>query len=256
MTGSSPPAPRHGGAPPARVRLGMLTPSSNTTLEPVTARMLAHAPQISAHFARFRVTEIALGQQALGQFDLAPMLAAADLLADAHCDAVCWNGTSAGWLGFERDRALCAAIEERTGIPAGTVVLTLAEVLRRTGAARVGLVTPYTDDVQAAIAANFAREGFEVIAERHAQVRVNFDFALISAAQTASMIRAVAQSQPQAIVVLCTNMDGASLAAPLEQELGIPVYDSIALALLAALRAAGLPGGTITGYGSLFDVPA
>ena len=242
-------------APEARLRLGMLTPSSNTTLEPVTARMLAASQRISAQFARFRVTEISLAQQALGQFDLAPMLAAADLLADARCNAICWNGTSAGWLGFERDRALCTAIEERTGIRAGTVVLTLAEVLRRTGATRIGLVTPYTDDVQAAITANFAREGLAVIAERHAQVRVNFDFALIPAARTASMIRAVAQSQPQAIVVLCTNMDGASLAAPLEHELGIPIYDSIALALLAALRAAGVAGGTIAGYGSLFDVP-
>jgi maleate isomerase len=252
----TPPSGAGDTAPGGRVRLGMLTPSSNTTLEPVTARMLAAAPQISAHFARFRVTEISLEQQALGQFDLAPMLAAAELLADARCDAICWNGTSAGWLGFERDRALCAAIEERTGIRAGTVVLTLAEVLRRTGAARIGLVTPYTDDVQAAITANFAREGFDVIAERHAQVRVNFDFALISAAQTAAMIRAVAQAHPAAIVVLCTNMDGASLAAPLEQELGIPIYDSIALALLAGLRAAGVAPRTVSGYGSLFSLPA
>ena len=257
MTDATPPAPGSGdGVAAARVRLGMLTPSSNTTLEPVTARMLAGTPRISAHFARFRVTEISLEQQALGQFDLAPMLAAADLLADARCDAICWNGTSAGWLGFEHDRALCAAIAQRTGIGAGTVVLTLAEVLRHTGAARIGLVTPYTDDVQAAISANFAREGFEVIAERHAGVRVNFDFALIAPAQTAAMIRAVAQSRPHAIVVLCTNMDGASLAAPLEQELGIPVYDSIALALLAGLRAAGVAPGTIRGYGRLFDVLA
>ena len=38
--------------------LGMLTPSSNTTLEPVTAAMIAGIPEASAHFGRFRVTEI------------------------------------------------------------------------------------------------------------------------------------------------------------------------------------------------------
>src|SRR5919201_6358755 len=101
-----------------RLFLGMLTPSSNTVLEPVTTRMLQGLPEVTAHFGRFRVTEISLGQQALGQFELEPMLAAAELLADAHCHSLCWNGTSAGWLGFERDRQLCRAIEERTRIRA------------------------------------------------------------------------------------------------------------------------------------------
>ena len=44
----------------APIRLGMLTPSSNTTLEPVTTAMLAGLPSVSLHFSRFRVTEIAV----------------------------------------------------------------------------------------------------------------------------------------------------------------------------------------------------
>ena len=51
-----------------RVLLGMLTPSSNTVLEPVTAAMISGLPEVSAHFGRFRVTEIALSPQALGQY--------------------------------------------------------------------------------------------------------------------------------------------------------------------------------------------
>ena len=66
-----------------RTRLGMLTPSSNSVLEPVTCAMLAGAPGITAHFSRFRVTEIALDAPALNQFDPSNMLPAADLLADA-----------------------------------------------------------------------------------------------------------------------------------------------------------------------------
>src|SRR5580693_6147810 len=66
-----------------RKRLGMITPSSNSVLEPVTYAMLTGVPGISAHFARFRVTEIALDAEALDQFDPSRMLPAADLLADA-----------------------------------------------------------------------------------------------------------------------------------------------------------------------------
>ena len=42
-----------------RVLAGMLTPSSNTTLEPVATAMLGEIPEASVHFCRFRVTEIA-----------------------------------------------------------------------------------------------------------------------------------------------------------------------------------------------------
>src|SRR5258706_11936641 len=82
-----------------RVLLGMLTPSSNTVLEPLTSAMVAQLPEVSAHFARFRVTEISLASQALGQFDVATILEAARLLADARVDVIAWNGTSSGWLG-------------------------------------------------------------------------------------------------------------------------------------------------------------
>jgi len=88
-----------------RTRLGMIAPSSNSVLESVTYAMLADAPGITAHFSRFRVTEIALDAHALDQFDPSQMLPAADLLADAKVDAVAWNGTSASWLGIERARA-------------------------------------------------------------------------------------------------------------------------------------------------------
>ncbi|OFW18200.1 MAG: Asp/Glu/hydantoin racemase [Acidobacteria bacterium RIFCSPLOWO2_02_FULL_65_29] len=232
--------------------LGMLTPSSNTTLEPVTARMLAGVPEVSAHFGRFRVTEISLSDKGLGQFDLQPMLDAADLLADAGCHSICWNGTSAGWLGFDRDRELCGAIERRTKIPACSSVLALAEIFRLAGVTRFGLVTPYSDDVQQAICANFAREGFECTGERHLGIRVNFDFSEVEPAAIAAMVREVARSRPQAITVFCTNMDGASLAEELERETGIPVYDTIATAVWNSLRACGVDPGRVQGWGRLF----
>ncbi len=234
------------------LRLGMLTPSSNTVLEPVTSAMLAGLPEVTAHFGRFRVTEISLSDQALAQFDLEPMLTAADLLADANCNALCWNGTSAGWLGFDKDVTLCTAIEARTGIKASSSVLALAEIFRLADVKTYGLVTPYIDDVQAGIIENFRSEGYECVAERHLGVKVNFDFALTSSDQLREMIRDVAKARPDGIVILCTNLAGAALAEELETELGVPIYDSISTAVWGALRAAGTPPGRIRGWGRLF----
>lgn len=235
-----------------RVFLGMLTPSSNTVLEPVTARLLAGLPEVTPHFGRFRVTEIRLSERALGQFDMEPMLAAAELLADARCDSICWNGTSAGWLGFARDRELCAAIEKRTGVPACSSVLALLEIFKLTGVREFGLVSPYTLDVQRMISANFGKEGFNCVAERHLAMSVNFEFSEIEAQAIASMVRDVAEAKPQAITVFCTNMDGASLAEELEREIGIPVYDTIATAVWKSLRVAAIDPARVQGWGRLF----
>jgi maleate isomerase len=235
-----------------RVLLGMLTPSSNTTLEPVTTQMIAGIPEASAHFGRFRVTEIALSERALGQFDDSEILRAAELLAHAKLDVIGWNGTSSGWLGFDRDERLCQRITEATGIPACTSVLALNEIFRLTGVTRFGLVTPYLDDVQAAIVRNYAGSGFECVAERHLRRQDNFSFSEVSADEIRAMVREVAKARPQAITIFCTNLRGAPLVDALEAEIGIPIYDTIATVVWKALRIAGADPRRVTGWGRLF----
>ena len=239
-----------------RVRLGMLTPSSNTVLEPVTSAMVAGLEGVSAHFGRFLVTEISLGEQALGQFQYAPMLAAARLLADARVDVICWNGTSAGWLGLDSDRRLCETIARETGVPAVSSVLALAEIFRLTGVNRYGLVTPYLDEIQERIVASFTREGFACAAERHLGDKGNFSFAEVSADTLARMTREVAASRPRAITIFCTNLLGAPLVPALEAELGVPIYDTVATAVWASLRATDVDPGGVRGWGRLFEDPA
>ena len=236
-----------------RTLLGMLTPSSNTTLEPVTTAMIAGLPEASAHFGRFRVTEIALSERALGQFDDSEILRAAELLAHARVDVIGWNGTSSGWLGFDADERLCRRITEATGIPACTSVLALNEIFERTGVTRFGLVTPYRDDVQAAIVKNYARSGFECVAERHLRLQDNFSFSEVGADEIRRMTREVAQQKPQAITIFCTNLRGAPLVAELEAETGIPVYDTIASVVWKALKFADANPKRVQGWGRLFQ---
>lgn len=235
-----------------RYLLGMLTPSSNTVLEPITSAMLAGVPNVSAHFSRFRVTEISLTNQALGQFKNQPIIDAAQLLADARMDAIAWNGTSSGWLGFDADVELCREIEEATRIPATTSVLALNEIFKLTGVARFGLVTPYLDEIQGKILANYAATGFECVGERHLRDRGNFSFSEVTEEQIAQMVREVAKSKPQAIAVFCTNLRGALVADALEKETGIPVYDTVATALWKTMKMAGADTKLVKGWGRLF----
>ena len=110
----------------------MLTPSSNTVLEPITNKILNSIDNVTAHFSRFTVTEISSNPNSLNQFNYSKIIESAKLLADAKVDVIAWNGTSAGWLGFESDENLCKEIKKATGINATTTVLTLNEIFNGT----------------------------------------------------------------------------------------------------------------------------
>ncbi|CAO3437103.1 Maleate cis-trans isomerase [Azospirillum endophyticum] len=235
-----------------RVLLGMLTPSSNTVLEPVTSAMLSGLPEVTAHFGRFTVKEISLRAAALDQFTDAPFLDAARLLADAKLNVIGWNGTSAGWLGFDADVKLCRTIETETGIPACTSMLALNEILETTGRKRFAIVSPYLDEIQERMIANYNAAGFEVVAERHLNDRGNFSFSEITEERIERMCAEVAEAKPDAIAIICTNMRGAPVAERVEKALGIPVYDTVSTVVWKALRMTGVDTRRVEGWGSLF----
>lgn len=132
-------------------------------------------------------------------------------------------------------------------------MLALNEILARTGARRLGLVTPYLSDVQSRIIANYASAGVDVVAESHLGIEDNFSFSEVSAEQLIAMCRETARATPDAIAVLCTNLHCAELVPQLEAELGIPVYDSVATVVWKALELAGVDPRRLRGWGRLFD---
>ena len=238
--------------PPDRILLGMLTPSSNTVLEPTTMAILENLDEVTAHFSRFKVTEITLSESGLAQFEHDRFLEAAKLLADAKCHSIAWNGTSAGWLGFDNDTDLCTSITKSTGAPSTTSILANNDLFQRHGVSTFGLVTPYTDDVQAKIIENYHKSGFHCVAERHQGISDNFSFSEITEEQVEEMCRAVAGEGAEAISIICTNMRGACLTERLEADLGVVIYDSIAVVVRHALEISGIDPRRVTGWGRIF----
>nr|KAK5450242.1 hypothetical protein LTR18_000257 [Exophiala xenobiotica] len=202
-----------------RLRLGVIVPSSNTAVEPLTSAIISsindHNPDldISVHYSRFRVTTIDVSPDANAQFLLEPMLTAAHLLADAAVHVIGWSGTSSGWLGFERDEILCHAIQDATGIPATTSILALNRILplvsvlgeKSTADAtadanspspkKLGLVTPYVKPVNDAIRKNYASIGIHLTddRDRYLGMTENTDFGNVTDAQLDEMVSDVAR---------------------------------------------------------------
>lgn len=222
-------------------RIGMIVPSSNTCLEPMSARMLGGRADVTLHSTRIPVTRIALDTGSDDQFDIEPMRRAAELLATAQVDVIAWNGTSGSWLGPDHDRAIVADITATTGIPATTSTLAYLDAAHTFNLTTLGLLTPYTEDVNARIIATYATEGIDIIAHRALGLSDNESFARVDPAHLVPPSHELARPSPDALAYLCTNMYGAPITAEVEATTGIPVLDSVALTLWRCLHTLDLP---------------
>ncbi|EWG47717.1 hypothetical protein FVEG_16180 [Fusarium verticillioides 7600] len=246
---------------PRKARLGVIVPSSNTALEPLTQQMILSLAQegikASLHFARFRVTKIELSDDSKSQFTLESMLEAAGLLADAKVDIIGWSGTSASWLGFSSDDTLCQMIENTTGIPATSSVLAMRDILLRSVAPEIGLVTPYITEVNAAICDNFAKEGLSIAGTRSqcSGLTSNFDFAAVQEQELDEMVSQVVTNGARVILIMCTNLAAAQRVIFWERRYSVTVLDSVATVLYGMLRQLGIEtSGLASEWGSLFNM--
>lgn len=221
-----------------RTGIGLITPSANVVVEEVAIALAGSFPEVSVHFSRIAVAG-SVDPNPDG-YDLDAMLAAASLLADARPAAIVWAGSKGASVGLDRDRELCARIEQRCSIPATTPTLALAALVAATGRRRIGLVSPYTASYQDRLVAGLSRMGLTCTAERHSGLADNLSYADVGAADIRAMARAVAASGPEMVLAWCTNLAAATLAKEIEDELGLPFVDATALGLFEALRLAGV----------------
>jgi maleate isomerase len=240
------------------VRLGILVPSSNTAVEPLTHSILSSIKLedtiITVHFSRFAVTEISQSSTALSQFDLAPILAAARLLADAHVDVIGWSGTSAGWLGFDIDVAMCKVIHDATGIPATTSTLALNKLLEVFDIRQLGLVTPYLSSMNKAVISNYATIGVVIPCERHLDITDNAAIGRVSEEQLNEMVGDVVADGVTAITTFCTNLQAARLVPIWEQKYpNLIIFDTIATVVWEMLNLISIDPQNVTGWGRMFS---
>jgi maleate cis-trans isomerase len=139
--------------------VGMLTPQANTTVEPefnilwpkgvamINARLLSDKDTISARLVDYFDNYSA----SMRQFANAPLGVAA---------AAC---TGASYLaGREREAAVAKEISARSGFPFITAALAVVDALAVMKAKRIGLVSPYPDDLNSASIAYWQSHGFDV----------------------------------------------------------------------------------------------
>ena len=232
-----------------KIRIGMLTPSSNSVVEPWCYKIIGSIDNVSVHFGRVEVLWIDDKEASISQFYDENMIKGFDLLSHVKPMVIGWNGTSASWLGLERDRVLIDVIKKRTGCRVVTSTLSIVEALTALNISKIGLVTPYVDSIQKKIINNFELEQLECVSERHFNMTDNFSFGEISESKISNATEGVISEGAEAVIILCTNLAGAGIISTLEKRTGVPILDSVVLTIWGAFRSIGLSTKYLVNWG-------
>jgi maleate isomerase len=233
-------------------RIGMITPSSNTVVEPTTMAVTAGLdPPLTTHYTRIEVKTISLEADSLAHFQTNTFVQAAKLLADASMDVIAWNGTAGAWQGLDVDAEVCAAITRHTGVPATTATLAQRKAFEAFGIQRFALAVPYLSSIRDAIVRTYAQGGVECCNSATLEITDNAAYAEVSADKIRNLVDRADTPDAQAIAIICTNLPASWLVEELEEARHKPVFDSTLVTIWHALQLAGRRD-QISGWGRLF----
>lgn len=217
-------------------RVGLMIPSSNTMMEVDFTRDLP--PGAALHTARMFMqdTTPAGESRMLDEF----ALPAARDLGTARPDVVVFGCTSAGALrGNDYDTELCERISELAGAPTVSTIGAVRTAIEASGAASIGVITPYVDELNEKIKASIEADGTPVTAITGLGITDNFAIAEVEPDEiVAFAVRALgglaAGGHIDLVFASCTNFGAMAARPALAQRLGLPVITSNQAVLAAA----------------------
>jgi maleate isomerase len=218
-------------------RVGLLIPSSNTMMEVDFTRDLP--PGTALHTARMYMedTTAAGENRMLDEF----ALPAARDLGTARPDIVVFGCTSAGALrGNDYDTELCRQISELTGAPVVSTIGAVRTAIEASGAASVGVITPYVDELNERIKASIEDDGIDVAGITGLGITDNFQIAEVGQDEIVAFAERalgplVAAGAIDLAFASCTNFGAMAARPAIAERLGLPVVTSNQAVLAAAV---------------------
>ena len=236
----------------ANKRIGLLVPSSNSTVEVEFYRAL---PQdVSLHVGRLPITQVN-PESIEGMVD--PLEAESKKLASAEVDVIVLGAAAPSFLkGMGYDREMSQRIAQATGKPATTASTALLQALKAMDVRRIALGTAYSTKVNE-IAINFlSANGIEVVKTECLGLVDNLEIGRLDVQTAYDLGRRIACPEAQAIAFLCTNWQSMASIDRLERDTSLPVLSSTQFSVWAALKIIGY-AGNVEGYGRLLrEMPA
>ncbi|AFK22529.1 aspartate/glutamate racemase family protein [Pyrococcus sp. ST04] len=215
-----------------RGKIGLIVPSSNTTME---MELHSYLPEgVSLHTARMplkNVNEEELTKMSSYAID------AAKLLADAEVEIIAFGCTSGSFIGgkdFEKELEM--KIEEEVNIETFTTSTAVLEALNILDVHSLMVVTPYIEEINQKEKEFLEANGFEVLDIRGLGIESNTEIGKLEPYVAYRLAKATYIEEADGIFISCTNFRTFEIIEKLEEDLGIPVVTSNQATLWMALR--------------------
>jgi maleate isomerase len=217
------------------LRVGLMVPSSNTMMEPDFAAGLGS--DVTLHTARmFLEDTTAAGEnRMLDEF----ALPAARDLGTAHANIVVFGCTSAGALrGNSYDGELCQRIRDITGAPVVSTIASVRLAIRASGARKVGVITPYVDELNERIKASVEADGVRVVKIAGLGMSENYAIARVPPETIEKFaVEQLGELDIDLVFASCTNFAAIAAKDAIAERMGLPVITSNQAVLEATLGA-------------------
>jgi maleate isomerase len=240
-------------------RIGLIVPSSNTTMETELPELFRRQTEATGH--RYTFHSARAGMKQVNREELLAMVGkAADCavaVSDADVDVIayaCLVAVMAQGPGAHKEsEEIIGQAARDNGHPAEVVSSAgaLVRTLRTVGAARVAMVTPYMAPLTRLVRDYIEAEGVAVVDAVALEVPDNLAVGRLDPEGLPAIARRLQREGAEAIVLsACVQMPSLAAVQRVEDELGLPVVTAATATTFEVLRALGHKPA-ITGAGRL-----
>lgn len=242
------------------IRVGMIVPSSNTTMETEIPAMLKARETVAPE--RFTFHSARMRMQHVTPEELKAMDKQADRcsveLADAEVDVMayaCLVAIMAQGEGYHRscETRLCATAEQEVGadIPVVSSAGALVEALQTVGARRISVIAPYMKPLTRLVCDYIEAEGIAVHDSLSLEVPDNLAVGRLDPARLVDLAQQVDTAGVDALVLsACVQMPSLPAIQPVQDKFDVPVLSASVATVWKTLRTIGLPA-VVPGAGAL-----
>ena len=230
------------------IRLGLLIPSSNTTMEPEFYKMLPE--EFTIHTARLRLKSVTV--ESLAEMEQ-EIKSEASKLADADVSVIGYGCTSGSlFKGLGHDLEIEQRIERASGKPAVATAGAVVKALKSLKVRRVAVATPYIDQINQLEERFLTLNGIKVIDIKGLGISDNLKIGKIPKETLLNLVLSLSHKEADGIFISCTNLPTINIIEELETILKKPVISSNTATLWAMLKKIAVPI-KIKGYGKLLE---